>query len=524
MKRHIGLLLFLLCIGITWAEGTNSDYRFTVQFSPARIRWNPHYAYTTTEAQIFTALYEGLATLHPATLRPIPAAAESWETNEEGTLYRFFLRDDLKWSNGETLDAHDFRESWLTLMNPEVEAEYASLLDMIVGAQSYRTGMGDAEDVGIEVIDSQTLEVRLERASPQFLSILCHYTFAPIHKDFREMKDWSAVRSVPVNGPYTISARTPEEILFDANPEYWDQESVGVSHLRLIFLDDPEDVMARYNRFEIDWIVSGMDTSLLSTQEALNVSPLFSTTYYYFSNVSGTWTDGRVRRALALLVPWEEIRGDRFIPGTSLVPPIPNYPLAEAGFPSITERKEEAMTLLSAAGYPEGKGLPSPVLRVPTDDIVAQAMKKAWDEELGLETIIESVDFANYYRSVREGGFDIATLTWTGDYADPHTFLGMWESTSSFNDARYENPAFDALLRTAATLPRQERLDKLKEAEEILLRTCQVMPVEHFPAVNIIDTRFVDGWFPNALDIHPFKNLSPKLGFDIPGVALRSMK
>jgi hypothetical protein len=39
--------------------------------------------------------------------------------------------------------------------------------------------------------------------------------------------------------------------------------------------------------------------------------------------------------------------------------------------------------------------------------------------------------------------------------------------------------------------------------------------------VNIIDRRFIEGWFPNALDIHPFKDLVPKMGFDIPGVVRR---
>ncbi|MDF1568827.1 MAG: peptide ABC transporter substrate-binding protein, partial [Spirochaetaceae bacterium] len=409
--------------------------------------------------------------------------------------------------------------SWLVLLAPETGAEYASLLDDIVGAREYRTGNGRREDVGIAAPDDESLVVQLKQPSPQFLSILCHYSFAPLHRDFRNTRDWSAHRSVPVNGPYVIRARNNEELLLDENPYYWDSDNVAVEGLKILFLEDSEDVMGRFNRFEIDWIVSGMDTSRLATPEALNIAPLFSTTYYYFSNASPVWADSRVRRALALLVPWEEIRTNRLIPGTSLVPPIPNYPAADAGFPPKEDRLNEALTLLEDAGYPMGRGLPAPVIRVPSEDPVAEAMKTSWAESLGLEVIIEVVEFPDYYESVKAGGYDIATLTWTGDYADPHTFLGMWNSTSSFNEAQYSNEEFDAILHEAATLPFLRRFTKLREAEELLLRSCQVIPIEHFPAVNIIDRRFVEGWFPNALDIHPFKNLVPRLGFDIPGVA-----
>jgi len=513
-------LIFLLILSAAGLGAETSDYRFTVQFSPAKISWNPHYAYTTTEAQIFTAIYEGLVIFNPATLRPVPGAAESWEISEDKTRITFTLREGVSWSNGDRLTAQDFRESWLELLSPETEAGYASLLDDIIGAREYRTGKGPAENVGINAADNRTLIVQLKQPSPQFLSILCHYSFAPIYRDFRKVSDWSALRSVPVNGPYIIKARNPGEILLDRNPLYWDADSVEVEGLRLLFSDDSSRTMEAFNRFQIDWIISGMDTSKLAIPEALSIEPLFSTTYYYFSNDTAVWTEPEVRRALALLVPWEEIRSRRLIPGTSLVPPIPNYPMADAGFPPADKRLGEAMKLLEDAGYPGGKGLPDPVIRVPSEDDVAEAMKSAWDDVLGMNTEIQIVEFPDYYDSIKSGGYDIATLTWTGDYADPQTFLGMWNSGSSFNDADYSDPEYDRILNEAAKLPFLQRFAKLREAEERLLRSCEVMPVEHFPAVNIIDRRFVDGWYPNALDIHPFKNLHPGLGYDIPGVVM----
>jgi len=518
--KKIPLLFSLFTLLLSGLGAEVDSYRFTVQFSPAKISWNPHYAYTTTEAQIFTALYEGLVIFNPATLRPVPGAAESWEFSEENTRITFTLREGISWSNGDRLTAQDFKDSWLVILSPETEAGYASLLDDITGAREYRTGQGSAEDVGISVLNERTLSIKLKQPSPQFLSILCHYSFTPVYKDFLKVSDWSALRSIPVNGPYVLRARSSGEILLDKNPLYWDAESVKVKGLRLLFSDDSDRIMRGFNRFQIDWIISGMDTARLAIPEALSIEPLFSTTYYYFSNSSELWSNPGIRRALTLLVPLDEIRSTRLIPGTSLVPPIPNYPMADAGFPPKENRIEEAMSLLEDAGYPGGKGLPNPVIRVPSQDAVAEAMKAAWDETLGMDVKIQIVEFPNYYDSVKTGGYDIATLTWTGDYADPQTFLGMWDSGSSFNDAEYSNSNYDRLLYEAAQLPYLQRFIKLREAEELLLRSCEVIPLEHFPAVNIIDRRFVEGWYPNALDIHPFKNLEPRLGFDIPGVVM----
>ncbi|RKX88723.1 MAG: peptide ABC transporter substrate-binding protein [Spirochaetes bacterium] len=518
--KKIPLLFCLIALFVSGLGADTSGYRFTVQFSPANISWNPHYAYTTTEAQIFTAIYEGLVIFNPATLRPVPGAAESWELSEENTRITFTLREGITWSNGDRLTAQDFRDSWLVLLAPETEAGYASLLDDIIGAREYRTGTGSVDDVKINAVDERTLVVDLKQPSPQFLSILCHYSFAPVYKDFRKVSDWSALRSVPVNGPYTIRARSSGEILLDKNSLYWDADSVKVEGLRLLFTDDSDKTMEGFNRFQIDWIISGMDTAQLAIPEAMSIEPLFSTTYYYFSNTTPVWSNPDIRRAMALLVPWDEIRSTRLIPGTSLVPPIPNYPMADAGFPPKEEQKDAAMALFEKAGYPLGKGLPNPVIRVPSQDAVAEAMKSAWDEVLGMNTEIQIVEFPDYYDSVKTGGYDIATLTWTGDYADPHTFLGMWDSGSSFNDASYSNAEYDKLLHDAAKLPFLQRFAKLREAEELLLRSCEVIPIEHFPAVNIIDRRFIEGWYPNALDIHPFKNLSPRLGYDIPGVVM----
>jgi peptide/nickel transport system substrate-binding protein/oligopeptide transport system substrate-binding protein len=64
------------------------------------------------------------------------------------------------------------------------------------------------------------------------------------------------------------------------------------------------------------------------------------------------------------------------------------------------------------------------------------------------------------------------------------------------------------------------RLTTLAEAEKLLLDRGVILPICFYPALNIVDTGELDGWYPNALDIHPFKYLSFRAFRPLPGVVM----
>jgi peptide/nickel transport system substrate-binding protein/oligopeptide transport system substrate-binding protein len=64
------------------------------------------------------------------------------------------------------------------------------------------------------------------------------------------------------------------------------------------------------------------------------------------------------------------------------------------------------------------------------------------------------------------------------------------------------------------------RMETLAAAEKLLLDRGTVLPISYSPALNIVDTNELDGWYPNALDIHPFKYFAFKAFKPLPGVAL----
>ncbi len=523
MRKLCCLICALSFAGLGFAEETK-DREFVTAFLPSEIHLNPLNSFSSTEAQIYTAIYEGLVTYNPASLDPTPGVARTWEVSEDGRTYTFRLRENAKYWNGDPVTAQDFKNSWLKFLDPASKAEYSFLYDVIEGARDYRTGKNDdPESVKIRVLSPTRLQVVLEEPAAHFLKVLCHHSFLPIHPSLLDTKDWDSLPGIMGNGPYAIEKRTPDRMLLRKSSRYWDAEQVKIERLRLEFVNDPLVTTQRFNDYDVHWVADGMILDKVLYKDTIIVNPLFATQYFYFSNRDKPWNDARVRRALALFLPWKNIRSTeyQFIPAQTLVPPIPKYPT-----PAVIAApdRKEALELLAEAGFPDGKGLPKIVLKIPEGEEnkrIAALMAASWKESIGQEAEIIVSDFSTYYDALKKGDYTLGTVTWIGDFADPLTFLQMWTSHSNLNDGKYSEETYDGLVKKSLGQSGEIRYNTLSEAESLLLKGAEVLPISHSPAVNLIDLQYVSGWFQNPLDIHPFKYLSFAPFKPLPGVVLR---
>ena len=92
-------------------------------------------------------------------------------------------------------------------------------------------------------------------------------------------------------------------------------------------------------------------------------------------------------------------------------------------------------------------------------------------------------------------------------------FLFMFLSTNEdFNDTRWNNPQYDALVLKANSMKAgPDRMKVFQDAEKILIDQEQViMPIYWYTSQNFIDLKKWGGWAPNALDWHATKYLSKK--------------
>ncbi len=495
----------------TYSE-REQEKTLTAAFAKSRLELNPMISYTMTEAQLFTALFEGLVSYHPLSLEPIPAAAQYWEVSEDRLTYLFYLRENARYWTGDRVTAEDFKDSWLTLLSLGEEAPYGSLFDIIKNAKPYRLGtMKDPEQVGVKALSNTLLEITLEKPASHFLKILCHHSFSPVHSSVRDQQDWSSYSSFPGNGPFYIIRKNPDRMVLTRNNLYWGANNIFIDELEILFLDDPVKITDGFIEGDIHWAADGIITSKVSKRSSILINALFATNYFFFTSRVKPWDNSMVRRGLSYLLPWEEIRSEEevFIPAAGLVPPTPSYPRKTG----ITEQDiDEGLRLLAEAGYPNGKGLPVIRVAIPKGyeaRRISGIMKEHWENNLeGAEVIVEEYDYPDYYSLMKSDEYTLGTITWIGDFADPLTFLQMWTSNSGLNDGKYSNPLYDKAIEEASFLFGRERYASLAEGEKLLLKDSAVLPISHSPAVNLVNRDIISGWFPNPLDIHPFKFLS----------------
>jgi peptide/nickel transport system substrate-binding protein/oligopeptide transport system substrate-binding protein len=492
----------------------------TVTFSRNEVQLDFRKSFLASEAQLFTAIYEGLFSYHPLTMEPIPAAAEDWDLSEDKKQWTFTLREDAKFHNGDPVRAQDFRAAWLSVLSPQRDAPYSSLFDVIEGAKEYRTGAApNADKVGIFVLSDRTLIVKLNSPAFFFPSMLCHHSFSPIHPSMLNKEDWSAAPPVS-NGPFRIAEMDENKIVFAKANTYWDAESVSLNKITIKYTETGDEASNLWNSGEARWISGDVNFDTLTDRSGIQVNAMFATHYYFIRSREKPWNDYRIRRALALALPWDEIRTGHLLPAKTLIYPLPGYPEVEG---LADPELEEAAELLADAGFPLGAGLPELVIRItpsPEAARIGGLMATTWKEKLGVPVRVEVIPYNRYFQMLKTDGYTVGSSTWIGDFADPYTFLQMWRKDSNLNDAHYNDDDYEALLEKSMLEEGDRRWAILADAEKLLLERGSVLPISYSPAINIVDTGELGGWFPNALDIHPFKYLSFKAFRPLPGVAM----
>jgi oligopeptide transport system substrate-binding protein len=100
---------------------------------PALITGNP-------EGRIVRSIFEGLTRARADNNQPEPGVAERWEITDDGRRYIFHLRRSARWSNGDTVTAHDFHYSIRRLLDPQTASRYSYQAWYIVNARRYNHG------------------------------------------------------------------------------------------------------------------------------------------------------------------------------------------------------------------------------------------------------------------------------------------------------------------------------------------------------------------------------------------------
>jgi peptide/nickel transport system substrate-binding protein/oligopeptide transport system substrate-binding protein len=477
--------------------------------------------------QVGQAVFDSLVAFDPIDSSIVPAAAESWEPNEDATVWTFKLVDGATFHNGDPVTAADFKYAWERICNPENESEISYHLAPVVGYTAMQDGEA-TELEGVVAVDDTTLEVTLEYPFADFEYVVGHPALGPVPMtaaeegvDYEgEMVDFS---EMPIgNGPFMMAEPWAHDqyVKVVKNEDYYGDEPYidGVDYM---ILADQDTAFLEFQAGNIDFthIPTGQiessveeygespDGYTVAPGEQVLLGPETAIYYLLMNNEDEVLKDPEVRKALSLAINRQQIADKVFegtrVPATGMVPP------GMVGFQDDAWEYsmydvEAAKTQLADAGYPDGEGMPVIKLEYNTgsghEDILA--LVKDDLAALGIESELVGTEWAQYLDKLLEKTYQVGRLGWIADYPRQDNFLyPQFHSESGDNFAFYANEEVDAKLDEArGTTDADARVALYQEIETMIGMDAPVMPVVFYRHNHIGSDRINDGIFsPNGL-------------------------
>ncbi len=370
---------------------------------------------------------------------------------------------------------------------------------------------------------------------------------------------WTKPGALVTNGPYRLESwRYKRGMRMVASATWWNHAAMRNQSLELVPIADPGTAVLAFGTGSVDWLcdvavdwrsdmaaqrrawdarvepvaqrlatdglegddlVAALPAPGAGERRDLVVIPAFGTEFWQF-NCRPTLPDGSanpfaiagVRRAFARCVDRAAIV-DRVTrlgepTTTTLVPrgAIPGYESPSG----IGMDRDRARTELANAGWSDrnGDGVPEDARGMPFPSVtllysvsvdryklIALALRDMWRATLGVDVQLVGKDTKFFKDDLKQGKFMIARGNWYGDYADPLTFLELLETGNGNNDRGYSNPAYDTLLREAAsTRDAAQRLAILSRAEALLMdHDVPVLPLCQLSTVYMVDPASLAG-------------------------------
>ena len=451
-----------------------------------------------------------------------PACAESYTVSEDGLTYTFTLRDGLKWSNGEALDASDFVYSWKRAAAPETAADYSYLCEMFPGF-TYEAGLPD--DVVVASEDGKTLTVTLKAVCPYFLDLCAFPFFFPVYEEEVEASKtaenpagtWAQEAGFVSNGAYTLSAWNHDsDMTYVKNDNYWDADSVSVPTLNVMLTSDETAAYTAYQSGDLDFIdsVPTEEVATASQSEEFVVLDNLGTYYACFNYSSKIYDElgldeeqAKVfRHAISLMIDRQYIIdtigqlnqqiATTYVPAGCSDGNGKEFKNKDYYGTDYDANVAEAKELLASIGlWDTAADKPSKTIAftyLTNNSSGNVKIAEAIQADLatyGIDLTIDQQEWNVFLNTRKNGDFDIAREGWLMDYNDPINMLEMWTTDSGNNDCQFGRDKSKALdwdkydnmikeIRTESDFAKRAEL--MHEAEDYLMATECVVPIYYY--------------------------------------------
>jgi len=507
------LILFTLVLGACGkneeqdisSEETDEQEEKVVHLSaPGEIpSLDPTLADNDFSFNVINQVFEGLYRLDKDGEPQLAMAASEPEMSDDGRVYTFTLRDDVTWSDGSPVTAHDFEYSWKKAVDPETTAAYGPQFEEIVeGATEILVGDKPSDELGVKALDDKTLEVTLEAPVPYFKDLLTTAVFFPQPKEYVEEqgKDYALDSDHALyNGPFILTDwnGTGDTWAYEKNDQYWDKESVNVDRIQVNVVKDTQTAIDLYENDQLDRVVlSGDFVDEYQTDDEYHT---YLTGGVRFLKMNQGKDDEEtdlanlnIRQALNLALDRDAIVDHLLNNGSTplyatVAEGVANNPDTDEDFRSengdLTYYDEDEARDKWEKGLKE-LDINELELELTTSDssstkVLAENLKNQWETVLpGLTIIVKNVPPKQSVEANVTQNFDLILTGWGGDYQDPMTYLNLFITDSPGNHTGFSNDKYDELvLKSKSSLAGKpkERWDSLLEAERILIEDNAVL-------------------------------------------------
>ena len=497
MKKH--LLTIGVALSMAFGASAVQAKPFTWTASADALTMDPYSANHSFTNSFMNNIYEGLVRFNEK-IEVEPALAESWQSVSP-TVWRFKLRPNVKFHNGEAMSADDVVFSWQRVQTP--------------GSLS-KLNLGGVKDV--RKVDNLTVDIETKEPFPLLLNALmnlsimskswCEANNAKEASDLQQKKENYANRNTNGTGPFMVKSREVDvKTVLVANPTWWDKPKHNLTEVDFTPIQSDATRTSSLLSGALDATVSVplQDVQRINSSGNFTVvqGPELRTIYFgmdqmrdelLYSDVKGKnpFKDIRVRKAVYQAIDVEGIkrsvmRGVSWPAGMVLAPQLNGAPKnlnSRLPFDPEASRK-----LLAEAGYPNGfsVGMQCPNNRYVYDEQICLATISMLGR-VGIKVTPQIEPVAKW--SVRLNTQDVSffLIGHAGlPMADSSALLSDMAATRSksqggLNAGGYSNPAFDALLpKISAELDPAKRNAYIADAVTILRDDIAYVPLHQQP-------------------------------------------
>jgi peptide/nickel transport system substrate-binding protein len=489
---------------------------------------NPYVPGCNEQTGLHQAAIESLFYLNYESGELIPWLAEDYEMNADSTEVTLYLRDGVKWSDGEPFTADDVVFTLELLRDTP---------DLVKKAPDMRQSVAE-----VEAVDDLTVKIELTGSHPTFISdhfgvrISYGVYILPQHiwegQDPATFKNFDLDKGWPVfTGPYKLTKATQTEFVWERRDDWWGAET-GFHALpapeRLVWLAlGSEDLRAQGMLADDIDVCSEMSMGTFETVKNQKPEIVAWTTdrpygwvdpcphYLILNTVSAPWDEPAMRRALAYAFDKERyVRVKSEGAGSPARWLFPSYAALDAFLDENQDLLDQydfdldkAIETIEAQGYtmgsdgfyvsPEGDRLELDIMLLnpdiwPPAAIAGTAYTDIFGDA-GIAVDVRFVDWGAWGDSFTSGDFNMAMHWSCGSVVHPHRTLDNWHmryvepigESSDSNWGRWSNAEFSDLADQTKPLTQDDpELSALfREALAIWLEEAPGIPMEQQPRV-----------------------------------------